>query len=214
MIKINLVREGRAPVRGAAGPGAAVTTAGGGAANPNNLVILACLILAALVAGGMWFVKKRELAGKQAEVEVQRVEAQKLEKIIAEVEAFEQRKDNLQKRIDTINDLKRTQKAPVKIMDHISTSLPDLVWLDQMDLQGGVISIRGRGLNPNAIAAFITNVKNDEIFEEPEVSTLNQTSGGASATEVWSFQMNVRLKPEKAIEPADGADPVPASAGS
>ncbi|MFP5245346.1 MAG: PilN domain-containing protein [Thermoanaerobaculia bacterium] len=189
MIKINLVREGRA-VRGAgAAPAAAAVSAVGGAAgaNVNNIIIVACLVVGVLLALGYWFIKKREL-NSLSEIATQReAEAQKLEEIIKEVDAYQKRKDNLQQRVDLINQLKQNQKGPVRIMDQISRDLPDLVWLDTMDVTGGRVNITGRGLNPNAIALFIENVKNDPYFEEPQVGSVAQIS---AAPLVYNFDMN------------------------
>lgn len=188
MIKINLVREGRA-VRGAgAAPAAAAAAAAGpGASNLNNILIVAVLLLAGLAAFGYWFLMKRQLDERKEIVEQRTVEAKKLEAIIKEVEDYQKRKDSLQQRIDLINQLKQNQKGPVRIMDQISRDLPDLVWLDRMDITGGKITLSGRGLNPNAIALFVENVKNDPYFEEPQLGTMAQVS---TAPVVYSFDMN------------------------
>ena len=188
MIKINLVREGRA-VRGAgAAPVAtAVTAAGPTASNINNVIILALLLLGALIGGGYWFLQKRELAQQKEIVRQRTDEAQKLESIIKEVEDYQKRKDNLQQRIDLINQLKQNQKGPVRIMDQISRDLPDLVWLDRMDISGGRISLNGRGLNPNAIALFVENIKNDPYFEEAQMGTMALAS---ETPIVYSFDMS------------------------
>jgi type IV pilus assembly protein PilN len=188
LIKINLVREGRA-VRGAgaAPAAAAVSAVGGPGANINNVIVIACLVLGVVAALGYWFFNKRELASRE-EIAAQRsAEAQKLEAIIKEVEDYQKRKDSLQQRIDLINQLKQNQKGPVRIMDQISRDLPDLVWLDTLDISGGKVSLAGRGLNPNAIALFIENVKNDPYFEEPQVGAVTQTS---TTPLVYSFDMN------------------------
>jgi type IV pilus assembly protein PilN len=189
LIKINLVREGRA-VRGAgAAPAAAtaVSVPGGGTTNLNNVLVLGLLVVGVLVAAGYWFVEKRKLADRQETVKVRSAEAQKLESVIKEVEAYQRQKDNLQKRIDLINQLKQNQKGPVRIMDRISQDLPDLVWLDRMNVQGGKITLNGRGLNPNAIANFVENIKNDAYFEEPQVGSVSR----ASVTPlVYSFDMD------------------------
>jgi len=192
LIKINLVREGRA-VRGAgAAPGmvAAAQVAAGGETNFNNLLIIGGLVLGVLIAGGWWLTEKHKLSERQDLVATKQVEAQRLEAIIKEVEEYQRRKDSLQNRIDLINQLKQNQKGPVKIMDRISQDLPDLVWLDKMTMSGGAITINGRGLNPNAIANFVENIKNDPLFEEPDLSSLAQTS---VVPLVYSFDMNFRF---------------------
>ena len=188
MIKINLVREGRA-VRGAgAAPGAGAAAAvGGGPSNLNNLFMIVGAVLGLVIGGGWWLLESRKLSERKATVATKTVEAQRLEAIIKEVEEFQRRKDSLQKRIDLINQLKQNQKGPVRIMDRISQDLPDLVWLDKMTMSGGNISLSGRGLNPNAIANFVENVKNDPLFEEPDLSNVSQAS---PVPPVYTFDMS------------------------
>jgi len=151
------------------------------------LPVAAAWLMVAAVAGGYWFLQKRELA-QQKDIARQRAdEAQKLEGIIKEVEDYQKRKDNLQQRIDLINQLKQNQKGPVRIMDQISRDLPDLVWLDRMEISGGRISLAGRGLNPNAIALFVENIKNDPYFEEAQLGTMALVS---DAPVVYTFDLN------------------------
>jgi Fimbrial assembly protein (PilN) len=50
-----------------------------------------------------------------------------------------------------------------------------------------LITITGRGLNPNAIANFVDNIKNDTLFEEPELNSVSQVS---VIPPVYSFDMN------------------------
>ena len=188
MIKINLAREGRA-VRGAgAVPAAAAgVPAATGGANVNNILIGALVVLGLLAAAGYWYWQKSQ-RDSRLEIQAQReAEAKKLESIIAEVEDYQRRKDSLQNRIDLINQLKANQKGPVRIMDQISRDLPDLVWLDNMSINSGRITLNGRGLNPNAIALFIENIKNDPYFEEPRVGAVTQVS---TSPLVYSFDMN------------------------
>jgi len=158
-----------------------------GGAQINNILVLGGIILGLLIGGGYFFWQKRELKAREAIVAERTIEAQKLESIIKEVEDYQKRKDNLQQRIDLINQLKQNQKGPVRILDQISLDLPDLVWLDSMEINAGRVSLSGRGLNPNAIALFIENVKNDPFFEEPQVGAVTQIS---AAPLVYGFDMN------------------------
>ncbi len=166
---------------------AAATGGAGGGVQINNIIVLGCLVLGVVVALAYWFWHKRELKSRETVVAERTSEAQKLESIIKEVEEYQTRKDNLQQRIDLINQLKQNQKGPVRIMDQISRDLPDLVWLDTMDINAGRITLAGRGLNPNAIALFIENIKNDPYFEEPQVGAVTQVS---TVPLVYGFDMN------------------------
>jgi type IV pilus assembly protein PilN len=187
LIKINLVREGRA-VRGAgAAPVTAAAAAPAGGSNINNILIVGLLVVGALIAGGYWWWEKRERDRTLEIVAERQVQATKLEAIIKEVDAYQKRKDNLQERINLINQLKQNQKGPVRIMDQISRDLPDLVWLDQMTITGQNVTLDGRGLNPNAIANFIENIKRNPYFEEPTVSAVSQVS---TSPLVYGFDMS------------------------
>ena len=211
MIKINLLREGRGPTRAAApGPG---PSAAGGPANFNMVILLALVALLGLIAAGWTFFAWRGIENKRDEVARQEEEAAKLRKIIEEVAQFERRRDSLEKRIALINQLKQNQKGPVRLLDHVSRDLPDLVWLDQMSLDGRVLSISGRTLNPNAAATFVENLKGDPMFDEPEFNVLSaQASSGPNPVEVYTFDMktNVKYLEDPAVAggdeaPAEGA---------
>jgi Tfp pilus assembly protein PilN len=71
-------------------------------------------------------------------------------------------------------------------MDRVSQDLPDLVWLDKMTMSGGLITLNGRGLNPNAIANFVEAIKKDPLFEEPDLSSMNQVTVNPP---VYNFDM-------------------------
>jgi len=209
LIKINLVREGRA-VRGAG----AVTGAPATAAAPTsatNILLATGVILGIVVAGGWWFLVNRKLNERKEMVAQKQVEAQRLEQIIKDVEDYQKQKDSLQKRIDLINQLKQNQKGPVRLMDRVSQDLPDLVWLDRMTVSGGLVTIDGRGLNPNAIANFVENIKNDPMFEEPDLSSVLQIS---AVPLVYGYTMNFHFSYVPKTEVGEGGAATGTAAGT
>lgn len=157
-----------------------------GGANLNNVLVASLAIIGLLLAAGYWFWQKRVRDDRLETVTQREADAKKLEDIINEVERYQRRKESLQNRIDLINELKANQKGPVRIMDQISKDLPDLVWLDNMTIQGGQVNLSGRGLNPNAIALFIENIKKDPYFEEPTVGGITEVGQNPL---VYSFDM-------------------------
>jgi type IV pilus assembly protein PilN len=186
LIKINLVREGRA-VRGTGAPASSASAVSSGPANLNNVFLAGALIAGVVAAGGWYFLENRKLSERQDLLVQKQAEAKHLEGIIKEVESYKKQKESLKTRIDLINQLKQNQKGPARLMDRISQDLPDLVWLDKMSVVGNVVTIDGRGLNPNAIANFVESVKNDPMFEEPDFGGVTQVS---SVPLVYSYTMN------------------------
>jgi len=205
LIKINLISEGRAAVRGAAAPGAAAAET---SSDLNNQLMIGLMVIGLLAAGGYWFMKKSARDAMFEQVDAKQVEAQSLEKIIQEVEQFKTRKAQLEERIALINDLKKNQKVPVRVMDRISQDLPDLLWLDRMVLAGTQITLEGRALNPNAVAIFTDNLKQDPLFTEPNLSKVE-----LQGTNVYTFAMTFSFR-EVTDQPApeEGAPADPAVA--
>jgi type IV pilus assembly protein PilN len=180
MIKINLISEARAAAaRKGAAPAAAIP------GKTNNFVFLALMALGPLYVLGMWWHLHSVKADYDTKIRSAQQEVERLKSIIDEVNGYEKKKANLEAKINLINELKRNQKGPVRLMDEVSRALPDLVWLTEMNLAGNVISIKGRSMTPNAVANFIENLKKSQYFTEPTFDSLRQDGG------IYSFSFSV-----------------------
>ena len=171
MIKINLVSEARATSarRAAATAPAALATG-----KVNNLIFLGCFLLGVLYVAGMWLHLNSVKNDFDDKIRKAQAEVDRLKSIIDEVNGYEKKKADLEKKIGLINDLKKNQRGPVRLMDEVSKALPDLVWLTDMNLIGNTIGMRGKAMTPNAVANFIENLKKSQFFAEPTFDSLNQ----------------------------------------
>jgi type IV pilus assembly protein PilN len=179
MIRINLLGESRAQKTKKA---VAPPFLSGGQAN--NLILVGIVLLGLLVAlGWLW-----RLHAKKAELEEavrhDQAEVDRLKTIIDEVQGYEKRKADLEAKIKLINELKTNQRGPVHLMDEVSTALPDLVWLTNMEIVGNTIHLKGQALTPNAIANFLENLKKSPYFQEPKFNDMTQGGGG-----IYNFDM-------------------------
>ena len=89
-----------------------------------------------------------------------------------------------------------------------------------MALNGTNIQVDGRGLNPNAVATFVENIKGDEMFDEPEVSQItHELAQLANQNQItvykygMSFNFTYTAPGSEAAAPAPGAAPA-AGAGT
>lgn len=164
MIKINLVGEGRRPVVSRQGAAAPI---GPTQDRKADLWLAALAVLGLLAAGAMFLLLNQKLSAKQEEIAEAQAEVDRLAPIIREVEAFKAKKAELEHKIRVINQLKANQRGPVKIMDYVSATLPDLLWLTRMDVSGTVIKLTGEAFNTNAVATYIDDLDQVEEFSEP-----------------------------------------------
>lgn len=196
MIKINLLSEGRTAA--ARAPQAALATG-----KINNVVFLACIGIAVLYFLGTWW----HLASVRSDWDDKNRKAQaevdRLKSIIDEVNGYEKKKASLEAKINLINDLKRNQHGPVRLMDEVSKALPDLVWLNEMNLTGSTIGIRGHAMTPNAVANFIENLKKSPYFAEPRFDSMNQEGA------IYNFGLSVTFTYVTATDTAEPATAAP-----
>lgn len=197
MIKINLIGESKRP--------AAVRKRKPLAASVNRenaapLLLVVGLVFGLLLLGVEWWVLRNTLENRQEEASVLQDEYEVLKPIIDEVNAFEAKNDELERKIAVIQDLKLNQAGPVRVMDHVSRALPELVWLSRMDVNRNTIRLVGSATNENAVANFIENLDRVEEFQEPSLNHMREARGG-----YYSFDIRVgyQLKPN---ENAAGAD--------
>lgn len=214
MIKINLLAEAK-PAKKKRGVAAL-----GGAGRVNLILIAVGLFLGLLVVGVQWWVEASRLAEQEEKNRQAQQEVTRLEAVLREVRDFEEKKAKLQKKVDLINQLRQNQRGPVRLMDEVSNALPDLLWLERMDLKGNQISLEGKALNPPAVANFLENLKRVPSFQEPKVEGV-WAVGGPSSSSLYQFQLSfvfadldktqleVPASPAGAPGPAPGGAPAP-----
>ena len=77
--------------------------------------------------------------------------------------------------MDIISQLKANQQGPVQLMDKISRALPELLWIDRMEVKGQTITLAGQAFNTNAVANFLENLDRVNEFQEPVLQDTSQT---------------------------------------
>ncbi len=187
-----------------------------GAGRLNLFLILGGLLLGLLVVGVQWWVESSRLKEQEEKNRLAQQEVTRLEAVLKEVADFEDKKAKLQKKVDLINSLKASQRGPVRLMDEVSNALPDLLWLESMELNGNQIAIGGKALNPPAVANFFTNLKLVQAFQEPKLTVLSAATAGSA--NLYNYQLSFvfadldRTQFETARPAAGGADsPAPAA---
>ena len=195
MIKINLVAET---------PAAATVQAERPqfslGAKQGDIILLIVLALA-LVVGTQWFLLTSKRSDLREVENQRRRERDELLVYIKKVEELEARREMLRHKINVINELKRNQQGPVRILDEVSRALPELVWLGRLKLAGNNVELSGSAMDENAVANYISNLDASPFFDEPVLKNLTRGRGDTFGFSL-SFAFN-NAPPE--IEAAEGS---------
>jgi len=183
-IKINLLPE--AKVSMARRPEAAAATGVGGM-DLNTILIIGLLAAGVLVSGYLTLMKYNKKKNVQAQINAAQEEYQRLLPIIEQVKKFKARKEQLEKKLNLINELRANQEGPVHLLDELADLVPDLLWLDNMNIKGSTMEIRGKALSPNAVAEFLQRLDDSPYFSEPSLRSMQEVANAHTFNLVCQF---------------------------
>ena len=173
-----------------------------------RVTIASSLVLLVGAGGiGWWFWSLRtEAAQVEAELASATQESARLRSILTEVQQFEQRRQQLQQRVALIEQLRRGQSIPVQLLDRVSRSLPDMLWLTAMSQKGSDIIVEGRSTTLIALSDFIGNLGATDFFKKPIEIVDSQVEpapkGAAAGADVIRFTVKAALATAPTAAPA------------
>jgi type IV pilus assembly protein PilN len=138
--------------------------------NFGGQVSLICgVVLVVTVAGiGWWYWSlTKESQRLDTEIASAQQEAARLRTVLAEVQRFEATRAQLKQRVALIEELRRGQSVPVRLLDLVSRSLPDSLWLTSMDQQGGNVTIEGLSTTLIAVSDFVGALGQSQLLKKP-----------------------------------------------
>ncbi|MBI2834815.1 MAG: PilN domain-containing protein [Acidobacteria bacterium] len=136
---------------------------------------IACslILLATALLIGWWYWSLRQRAAQlDDEILSAQRETIRLRSVLEQVKDFETRRAQLQQRVALIEQLRKGQSGPVHLLDEVSRSLPDLLWLTELKQQGSDITLEGRTSSLTALSDFVGNLEASGYFKKP-VEILN-----------------------------------------
>jgi type IV pilus assembly protein PilN len=187
--------------------------------SPAQRVTLAAsvVLLATLLGIGWWFWTLRQHS-LQVDQDIAKAEAetQQLRAVLAQVQKFESRKAQLQQRVTLIEQLRKGQFAPVHVLDQISRSLPDRLWLAEMKQTGADFTISGFSTSLTALSDFVANLEGTKWFKRPVEILDSQVMSDQKTGDLVKFSIKATYNDPDAAQPAPAAPgaakPAPGSA--
>lgn len=180
MIKVNLLGVERPKRARRSGKG---TGGLGGAA------VVAVLLVAAM--GVVWWSMVARVGSLNQEKVTLNQELAALKVKVKEVEDYEKNKKNYEEKIGIIEQLRRNQTGPVRLLDELSRSLPDRVWLTSLTEQAGRVDLEGRAVTNAEIVEYINNLKASSHIKDIELVESRQVT--EEGIPVYNFKLKCQL---------------------
>jgi type IV pilus assembly protein PilN len=185
-------------------------------------VTLACaliLVVAALGLGWWYWTLNEDKARVEAEIAAAQNEQTRLRSLLTEVQEFEARRAQLQQRVQLIEQLRAGQSIPVQLLDHVSRSLPDMLWLTEMEQTAEALTIQGRAMSLLAVSDFVRDLGTSDLLVKPIDIPNTQVEAlpggqGQPAVDVIRFTVRAGIRPRVGPQPAAAGGPGRSGAGA
>lgn len=141
-----------------------------------------------------------DIAQLEENIRVKQQEKAQMAQLETEIAEFEKKDALLQGRIKVIEELRRNQAGPVRLLEAVgnTVSRTDTLWLTEMSEQSGnQIEFKGVAGSIAAVANFITNLNRSGYFQNVEMSeTVQETRGGRNFEFVLTAKFALPAPPE------------------
>ncbi len=152
--------------------------------------ISAVLLLIAIIVSFIYLNGK--ISNMEAEIFTKEKKLNELKLVLKEVENYE--KDNAEFRMKTqiIEQLKRNQIIPLRLLDEVSEMLPNGVWLTNLIDQGGSVSIRGYAFSNSDLVTYVQNLKGSKFVTD--VMLVESRQDAIDKYMVYRFKLTFKVK--------------------
>ena len=185
MIRINLMaaERGRTKRRLGIEPGQRVTLACGAI----FVVVVAIMVWQLLAVRG-------ETARLDDQLRVVEQDLASMSDVVQRRNEFETQSAELARRVALIENLREGQGGPVRMLDQVSRSLPDGVWLTELRQEGADIIVQGRATSLTLLSDLVVALESSGYFALPVVIVDSQLESQASG-EVVRFELRATFMP-------------------
>lgn len=135
-------------------------------------ILMICLLV--VILGGIQFYQYRQKKDLEQRIQYVEAELKELKKKVGEVEKYKEAKKELETKLQIIERLEKGKMLVVKLLDGIGETIPEKMWLDDLDLKGGNLSMQGYAVDNETIAAFMKQLERSHAYRSVELVLTEQ----------------------------------------
>jgi type IV pilus assembly protein PilN len=152
------------------------------------------------------------IAFENAAIDQTQNELNQLKKDLGEVAHYKKMQTEHQGKLDVLAQLKSARTGPVRLLDDLSNSLPERLWLTSYKEAGGSISISGVGLNEKTVAEFLRDLEASPSYRSVELRVIEQITQGDQRLHKFDLTCRTTAPPAPEPSPAPANSPARSSA--
>lgn len=144
-----------------------------------------------VIAIVMIFYLNGQIAGLQADVSAKEKRLQQLQVTLKQVQNYERDNAEFRQKTQVIEQLKKNQIIPLRLLDEVSERLPKGVWLNKLSDKGGTVSIEGYAFSNTDLVGYVESLKNSKYLSS--VMLVESRQMNMEQKSVYKFKLTFRI---------------------
>ncbi|MEW8029323.1 MAG: PilN domain-containing protein, partial [Candidatus Thiodiazotropha endolucinida] len=165
-----------------------------------GLMVLTGALVAAFIVFGVHQLIQSQIDAQNARNAYLQKEIAAVEKEIREIQDLDKTKQNLLARMNIIQELQSSRPQIVHLFDEVVTSLPDGVFLDEIEQQGSSVTFTGQAQSNARVSSMMRNIDDSEWLEKPSlvfIESKEKTGTGYSQFKLMVKQTSQNAEAEE-----------------
>ena len=130
-------------------------------------------------------------------------EIEKLDRQIKEIKEIEKEKERLIARMKAIEGLQGSRPLIVHILDELVASLPEGVYLTDIQQQGANFEITGVAQSNARVSSFMRNIEKSKWLQDPRLEVIETTEQGGRHSSTFKLRATQMTPRAEAAAPKD-----------
>ena len=155
-----------------------------------NMMLGTAALAGLLLSGVIWMYYRGQVSGQQDRNTYMQGQITELDRQIAEIKELDEKKADLLRRKQAIEELQSNRYQMVHLFDSVVRTLPDGIVLTQLKQEGEVLTIDGRSESNARVAMYMRNIEGSGWMTGPEVNVIENAPATAPAPAMGASVLN------------------------
>ncbi len=159
---------------------------------PTILYGIIGLVVVIMAIIGFTYYLNKQISAKQADIYAKEQTLKKLQTALAEVKNYEKDNQEYRQKTQIIEQLKKNQVAPLRLLDEVSEMLPKGVWLTKLDDSSGIVSVEGYSFSNTDLVTYVQNLKSSKYLTDVTLVESRQAELGDFS--IYKYKLTFKVK--------------------
>jgi Tfp pilus assembly protein PilN len=153
--------------------------------------IIATVVLVIIIAMATFYLN-RQISAIKTDIFAKEQRMNKLKEALVEVENYERNNQEFREKTAVIEQLKKNQIVPLRLLDEVSEMLSKGVWLTDLKDKGGVVTIDGYAYSNSDLVSYVQNLKESRYLAD--IMLVESRQDVIERFSVYKFKLTFRVK--------------------